>query len=87
MFKPTIHLNGTSRQDLLDDLTTAVTAMYRAIECVQDTAPNARDYYPQGGTAWRGADTEHRGRVERLRAVLAELGELAEHVADAEGPR
>jgi len=80
--KPTIHLNGTSPEALLDAYKVATGALRRAIECLHDAAPNARDYYPQGDDATRAATREHVSRAERLRSVLEELFELYEHVSD-----
>lgn len=84
MRKPTIHLNGTSRQRLLDDLTAAADAMREAHRAVCNASPNARDYYPQGSDAFGAADDEHRARLARLESVLAELNELTVHVYEAQ---
>lgn len=80
---PCIHLNGSGRERLLDDYKVAVSALRSAIDTVQDTGPNARDYYPLGGGAYDRARLEHGSRVDRLRDVLRELSELAQAVADA----
>jgi len=79
---PTLHLNGTSRERLADDYGTARTALRNALAAIEDAAPNARDYYPQGNGAFTQAQAEHASRVARLASVLSELGELQLHVAD-----
>jgi len=74
-------LNGTSQEHLLDQVTAAATALRAALEKMQDAAPNARDYYPQGDGAYQQAEAEHRSRVRRVQEVLAEYERLAETLA------
>ena len=69
---PRVHLNGTSRQVLQEQYRAASDALRLAIEGVEGTSPNARDYYVSGGS-YRNAAQEHRSRMERLRSVRAEL--------------
>lgn len=80
---PTIHLNGTSGDHLLDAHTAARSALRAALAALDECAPNARDYYPQGDGAFRAAVREHEARVEALRGVDRDLAALAEHIADA----
>ena len=81
---PTIHLNGTAAQDLLDDLFNAMAATKAAVEVLNKTAPNGRDYYPQGhGVIWI-AEEEHRARVQKLLDVCNELQQITEGI-DAQG--
>jgi hypothetical protein len=79
MILPTIHRNGTSKADLFDGYMTALAAMQAAIDAVIQTAPNGRDYYPQGDDALRQAMAEHRDRLRRLGTVADELNALAAH--------
>lgn len=78
--KPSIHLNGTSGESLREGYEKAIAAVDAAIEAVAQASPNARDYYPQGNTAFGAADDEHVARMRRLQEVKAELAELYEHV-------
>lgn len=82
MLKPTVHLNGTSR----DQLTSAFLAAYRAvndaIDAVGEAAPNGRDYYTQGPDAISAATQEHRERIKALMQVRADMMALAEHVME-----
>jgi len=80
---PLIHLNGTSRESLLDDACTACDAVRAAITALKDTAPNDRDYYPLVPDALRRAQDEYNSRAERLGSVLRELEELAMGIANA----
>jgi hypothetical protein len=79
MMKPSIHLNGSSRDDLFDGYMVALAAMQTAIDAVIQTVPHGRDYYPQGDDALPQAMAEHRDRLLRLRAVEDELNTLALH--------
>ncbi len=80
--KPTIHLNGTSAGSLLDSYTEASSAIYKALRQLCESAPNGRDYYLQDEGALKTATEQHESRVKRLQSVIAELQELAEHVAE-----
>ena len=77
MIVPTVHLNGTSRESLLDDLMKASSALEEAYQALKRTAPNGRDYYPQGPDAVYLAEGEHRSRLERLDSVKGEVDQLA----------
>lgn len=78
---PSIHLNGTSKQALLEGYLEAASAVFSAAEALSEAAPNARDYYPQGDNAFKQAQEEHNARLAKLNSVLVELQQLAEHVA------
>lgn len=77
MIVPTIHLNGTSKEQLLDDLGEASNALDAAYRALKECAPNGRDYYPQGAAALRQATEEHLDRLRRLDAIKAEVNALA----------
>lgn len=81
MKTPTIHLNGTSRDELICGYIAAMEAIQAAIDKLCSTAPNSRDYYTQGDGAFRKAAIEHASRVRRLEAVRLELQEIAEAIA------
>lgn len=80
---PTIHLNGTSRDELIRQLSAALVAIGSAREALAAASPNARDYYPQGTEATRSAYAEHRSRLERLLVIEDELNAIAGHVVEA----
>jgi hypothetical protein len=79
---PTIHLNGTSAQSLLDDTCDAAFTVKTAIDALARTAPNGRDYYLQGDDAMVIASGQHAERMARLRSVYAELQQIGEYLAD-----
>ena len=80
MVKPSVHLNGTPRQRLLDAYCEAGEAVRKAMEAVHEAGPNGRDYYLQGDGVINLAGEEHRARIEALSKVLADMQELALHV-------
>jgi hypothetical protein len=81
MMSPTIHLNGTSRQELLDGYVVTLSAVCDAIIALGKTYPNGRDYYVQGPDATHNAMEEHRARLQRLISVRDELNEIAEAIS------
>lgn len=80
LLRPTVHMNGTSRAELTEQLCDAMSAIRDAIKAVQNAAPNGRDYYPQGPQAIGIATGQHTERLDKLRAVYRELNELCEGV-------
>lgn len=87
MRKPSIHLNGTSKQELLDQYTESAGAVWQAIKTLADNCPNARDYYVQSNDAIKQAIEEHINRLKRLESVHKELMELADYVCEQESGR
>lgn len=80
--KPTIHLNGTSADELLKNYRAAYNAILNAQAALQQTAPHGRDYYVQSGDSIAVAISQHVSRVQRLETVRREIEELAIHVSD-----
>lgn len=76
MMVPTIHLNGTSRESLVADYEAALDAVRAALDALCATAPNGRDYYPQGASAYGVAEQDHYVRLGHLRVVADELEAL-----------
>jgi hypothetical protein len=80
---PTVHVNGTAYEVLLEQNLNAASTVRKAIEALRQAAPNGRDYYPQGPAAIRAAMKQHVQRVRRLQSVYDELERIAELIADA----
>lgn len=80
---PTIHLNGTSADRLLEDIYYADAKISEAVEALAQTAPNGRDYYTKGNGALERAQSQHSARVQKLLDVKKELEQIAE-VIDAQ---
>ena len=72
---PTIHLNGTTADELLGSLEVACNELHKTLEAVARTAPHGRDY-PNRTEALTEATAAHIERMNRLRAVYDELQEL-----------
>jgi hypothetical protein len=83
MMIPTIHLNGTKRDDLIEDQMQIMSALRAAITVMSNNGPNARDYYPQGPSAFEAAREEHVARIHKLKDVLQEVTEFARAIVDA----
>ena len=84
---PTIHLNGTSAQELLAKYQEAARAVNTAMTMLALSGPHGRDYYPQDqyrsvSAAITEAQAEHVARMEKLRSVYTELLALVEHVVE-----
>jgi len=77
---PTVHINGTSEDQLLEGYCDAMNALLDAIKKLEACSPNARDYYVNDGDI-NAACTEHANRVADLIAVRRDINKLAEHVA------
>lgn len=82
---PTIHLNGTSKKELLQNIDNAFDKLNDAIYALCECAPNGRDYYiglKAGVTHDRlqQAASEHAKRMSALYLVKSELQYLAEEI-------
>ena len=82
MLIPTVHMNGTTGEVLLDQYTTAADAVRKALDAICETGPNARDYYVQGPDAALAAQREHEGRIAALKRVRDDLASIAEGIQD-----
>jgi len=80
---PTVHLNGTSRDALVDQLRAAIEAIHAAESKLTAAAPHGRDYYPQGSDAIRVAQQEHAARLTKLQEIERELTQIALAIMDA----
>lgn len=79
---PTVHLNGTTGETLLDQYLAAAEAVQKALGVVCDAGPNSRDYYVQGPDAALAAQREHETRIGLLKKVRDELAAIAEGIQD-----
>jgi hypothetical protein len=80
MIIPTIHLNGTSKEELLRQLSKASIACANAEETLAAAMPHGRDYYPKGGAAIYQAQDEHRARIEKVATVRKEIDAIWEAI-------
>jgi len=79
---PSVHLNGTSRNELRDQVIDAWMAIEDALKKLNAAWPNGRDYYVQGPDALTTATMEWRDRAQRLASVRDELAELGRLITD-----
>lgn len=70
---PTVHLNGTSAEQLMESYLEVRRALVAARDALCKAAPHGRDYYPQGQEASTLAFDQHYLRVKRLEIVTREL--------------
>lgn len=82
MMLPTIHLNGTSREALESEAMASYDALRAAGDALCAMMVNGRDFYPQGPDAFTAARAEHVSRIDKLRAVLAEIEQLILHLQE-----
>jgi hypothetical protein len=75
---PTVHLNGTSKDALLEQFCDAIDAVHEAGKKLAAACPNARDYYPQGNEATSEAMRQHEARMLKLKSVADDLQAIAE---------
>lgn len=74
---PTINLNGTSGQNLLDQATNAGDSLREAFRALQDMCPNGRDYQTAPAGTFERARSEHNSRMSRLDDISKEIEEIA----------
>jgi hypothetical protein len=85
---PTIHLNGTSKKELLEGIDSAYDAINTAITALAAAGPNGRDYYSGLDASKAGYDrlqkaaAEHYVRLGHLHQIKSELQELAEGICN-----
>jgi hypothetical protein len=80
---PTIHLNGTSKEALLEQQLAAIKALRAATDALSAAAPHGRDYYVQGPLAFTVARDEHVARLTKITEVIREIEALALHISEA----
>ena len=78
---PTIHMNGTSRDVLIDQAVDGLNALDAALVVLRATGPNGRDFYPQGPEAIVAAMAAHRELIERVQSAYDDLKTMAEAIA------
>lgn len=81
---PQVHLNGTSRDELLAQVREAHIQIKIAMDALCKAAPHGRDYYTIPGYAENEAinlaQRDHEGRVRALNSVLRDLQEISDHL-------
>jgi len=79
---PIVHLNGTSKRELLAQISNANHALIAAVDALQKMSPNGRDYYLTGNL--KEAEKAHRDRVLKVMSVQTDIMAIGEAIADQE---
>lgn len=69
---PIVHLNGTSKSRLLENLSEVYSALLDLETTLKGIAPNGRDYYPIPG-AFDKAVEQHRCRLKAVGALRTSI--------------
>jgi hypothetical protein len=78
---PSIHLNGTSRDALVEGYCDAIDALHDAGRKLAASYPNGRDYYIQGQEAVQLAMAEHETRMRKLKEIISEIEQIVEAIS------
>jgi hypothetical protein len=73
MILPTVHSNGTSREQLVQLRLDVVAPLRVAISALQMACPHARDFYPQEDGAYDFARGVWKGRLDQLFKLMGTL--------------
>lgn len=79
---PAVHLNGTSKKELLFQLKDACGAVCVAVEKLALAAPHGRDYYNQPYGQYDLARAQHKERLTALNAIMSHLEAIAVAILD-----
>jgi len=75
---PTVHLNGSGYQSLVDQCSDVIDAISKALDAMRQATPHDRDYYVQeDGSAGQNARDAHSDRMRKLETVSQEVMEIA----------
>ncbi len=73
---PTVHMNGTSKRDLLEQYVDAMQAIQEAIEALPH--PHGRDYYVVSESELMEALLQRKAWQEKLSSIYNDLEQIAE---------
>lgn len=79
---PTLHLNGTGKNNLRDEYAAAYAAIDKAIDALAAATLHARDYYPQAFGAYHQARDERDAALDQLRQAHQYVGEMLMGICD-----
>jgi len=75
---PIVHLNGTSKQELLDQRFLVLDSIHSLGDTLARAAPNGRDFYPDGPEYVEAANKQHDRRMGILKSLIEEFHEEIE---------
>ena len=80
---PTVHLNGTSRDELVRQLVEAGKALQVALDKLRAAYPHERDYYVNPDPmAYKKAKNAHDQRCREVHRAMMDCNEMAEALAE-----
>ena len=79
---PTININGSDAQQLMDALNDAMRSLHDASRALSKCSPHGRDYYVQGPDAIGIAIRQHVSRMQKLADISKELMTISLCIAD-----
>jgi hypothetical protein len=79
---PTVHLNGTSYNNLFDGYAAALSAIDHAIDALASAELNGRDYYVQAPGAYSQARAERDAAFKQLREAHDYVGDMLLGICD-----
>jgi hypothetical protein len=77
---PVVHMNGTSRAELLDQARKAHEAAENLRAALRAMTPHGRDYYPKGNQLINTALDQHHNRLIRVEAIQEEIEKIWEGI-------
>lgn len=84
---PTIHLNGTAAQTLIEQTEAVLDAAHALKSALYDAQPNARDFYPQGEGAYQAARRKHDEHLRTVGNLIEAFGEQLADLIDQQDKR
>ena len=83
---PVLNLNGSSAEDLIEQLSDACSAVGAAQDALAKASPHGRDYQLNPDD-YKLAREQHEARQMALRAIADELETIATHVYEQQAER
>jgi hypothetical protein len=80
LVRPTVNINGTSRDELIRNLGDAAAAIGSALYALNKCAPHGRDYPDTAAFLMPLAAAQHMRRASALTVIARELTDLAEGI-------
>lgn len=81
MITPTLNLNGSSANDLIEPRLKAMRHLTDAIDALSQATPNGRDYPADRDRCTHDRDL-HFARIKKIKALYSELIDEALHIRD-----
>jgi hypothetical protein len=82
MTLPTVHLNGTSRDELVRQQKAVIGQAWALREALHDAMPNGRDFYPHGPDVINEAVQKHREKLIWCENLITECNKAIESIMD-----